>query len=295
MKKMETTPSSTTSTLERLFLYVFLFLFLGQALLVAAALLDRPPSVYVMDDWQVFRALDLRRVYDMPLYFNPPWAAWLVFPLTRLPYYQQGIVRLLTMSVFTALVVRGGGADWRRLALVFTSAPMLRLIVGGNIDWLPALAFLVEDKALGIVLLSVKPQAGIFAALGWVRRHGWRSLWLLGCVALLSLALDWRWPLEWWRNVTEFRQAGLLAAWWNISLFPWGALPGLVLLYLAWKGGDELQGVTATLLLSPYFAFYTLALWYALLARRARIWQAALVWAGLWALNVFLVARAGLL
>ncbi|MEW5891356.1 MAG: hypothetical protein AB1768_20530, partial [Pseudomonadota bacterium] len=219
-----------------------------------------------------------------------PWALWLLAPLARLPY-STGWVRLLTLLTFVT-VARKRGADGAGLILLATSAPLLFLVANANIDFLPALAFLLAP-AWGLPLLLIKPQTGVFAALAWLRRAGrdWRGLarLLAPTLALFAASLL---VYGWWlddalRNIRTMQSVGLPQVGWNTSVFPWGVPLGLYFAWRAWRQADEFHGVTATLLLSPYTPLYSMSLWYALFVGRARRWAAALVWVCFWLIYVW--------
>jgi hypothetical protein len=77
---------------------------------------------------------------------------------------------------------------------------------------------------------------------------------------------------------------------WNISIFPW-AIPiglGLIFYMLKYKpANQELYGTLATLCIVPYFAPYSLTIFFALISvRHRRI--AAIFWVLLWAYPIIL-------
>jgi len=68
---------------------------------------------------------------------------------------------------------------------------------------------------------------------------------------------------------------------WNIAPFPWLIPIGLWLIYEAWKREDELIAVFATFCLVPYFAIYSLTIFFAMLtARTPRL--SVIAWIVLW-------------
>jgi len=286
---METTFNTTNETTQKNWLGALLLLGLGAGLVIA---LDRLPFDAV--DWYAYQEIqDFWHPYRTGIIFNPPWTFWLLWPLLKLPVYQVGALRLLIMLSLSALVLRRGGGKGEVVALA-TSMPFLYLAANGNIDWLAGLAFLVEDKGLALPLLLVKPQVGIFAVLAWLRKSGWRILLPAAGVALLSLAVYGWWPAEALANIQGMGGVGLTRMPWNASLFPWGAPLGLWLAWLAWKKSDEFYGVSATLLLFPYYGHYTLSVWYALALTRfnktplGRL-GLALFWLGSWVWYFFVL------
>jgi hypothetical protein len=274
---METTVTTKTMTPERI-IRLALFLCTGAAL---AAALNRLPFDAI--DWYTYRDIqDFWHPYREGVVFNPPWTFWLLWPLRLLPVYQVGILRLLILLSLAALILQRGGGKWEMLALA-TSMPFLYLVANGNIDWLAGLAFLVKDSGLALPLLLIKPQVGIFAALAWLQKSGWRILLPTAGLLLLSLAIYGWWPAQALANIQGMENGvGLTRAEWNASIFPWGVPLGLWLIWLAWQKGDEFYGVSATLLLSPYYGHYTMAVWYALALTRLKGWAGRLGLALFW-------------
>jgi len=257
-------------------------------LAVGVALVSALNSGNAPVDWGLYqKALaDPARAYELQ-FFNPPWALWVLLPLCALPY-PVGLLRLFTIFIFLGLTQQRG-SDLARIALLGTSLPFLHLLANGNIDALPALAFLLADKGLGLALLLIKPQAGFFAVLAWLKGLDWRGALKLAAptLALLSASL-WLyggWPLALYENILTTRGVGLAQVTWNAAWFPWSLPLGLVFLWRAWRDTDEFYGVTATLLVSPYVSIYSWTLWYALFLPRVRLRYAALVWVFFWSLQ----------
>ena len=138
------------------------------------------------------------------------------------------------------------------------SAPFLSLLINGNVDWLPMLAFLLPAQ-WGIAILLSKPQAGLMAGLVWFKRARRKDLFLVPAIGLfLASILVWGWWVP--RMVEQSLRVGgkTMVGFWNIAPFPWLIPIGVWLLYQAWKREDELIAVAATLCLVPYFAIYSL-------------------------------------
>lgn len=250
-------------------------------------------------DWEVFcvALADPWNAYQNPGFFNPPWTIWILAPLTRLPH-STGLLRLLTLLVF-AMLVRNRGGDWRHLLLVFTSVPLLFQVANLNIEWIPALAFLIGQRGIGLALLLVKPQSGVLAALAWLRemsltrrggwfRAGWTLLFPTSLSLLVSFMLYGLWPLQVLEHARTLHGMGVVEMGWNASLFPWTIPFGLWWMFRAWQTADEFLGVSATLALSPYFGLYGLSLWFSLfvLRHRERPILSWLVWLALWGVYV---------
>lgn len=266
-----------------------IYLVIGLTALVSVVgLFDR--LLFDPVDWWIYR-----QALNHPLdpyrldFFNPPWAMWFLFPFRGLPQ-DVGWVRLITLLVFFALVWRQS-EDIVKALLLATSVPLLYLIANANIDFLPALAFLLPNKGWAFVLLTIKPQTGVLAVLAWLKRiKSWKAALglLLPFLALLvvSLFLYGFWPAAVWRNMAEMQNVGLTRVSWNTSLFPWSIPLGVYFAWRTWKEMDEFYGVTASALLSPYLPLYSLSLWYALFLGRASRLSATMVWVGFWLIYI---------
>jgi len=258
-------------------------LMFGLSVAVLIVWMDRMPSlpIFAAADWYAYRDIqDLWHPYREGIVFNPPWTYWLIGPLRLLPY-PVGILRLLILLTFLALILRRGGRAWSVLA-VMTSMPFLLLMITVNLDWLPALAFLIEDKGLALPFLLIKPQVGALAALAWLRKGGWRILLPTAVLLLLSFAVYGWWPSQVYANARHIGGNGLVHVFWNAAPFPWGAPLGAWALVRAWRREDEFAGVCATLLLAPYWSYYSMTVLYALAAGRARGWADGLAVAFFW-------------
>lgn len=250
-----------------------------------------------LGDWDVFLAAARTPFspYISQGYYNPPWAMWIVWPLSVLPSAVSVFV-LRSMIVFSllSLTIRRGG-DWLSIALVFSAAPTIGLILQANLDFLLSLAlFPGVHQNLALPMLLVKPQTGLGVAAIWLRAQWLKgdrksfALFLLPTlsVGIASLVIYGLWPLEILRQA-----AHLQTATWNLAkFFPAGVPLGLFLGGIALFHNDDFWALSAMIFLSPYLALYSLAPWYAVLVSRTprrRWWVAFLAWLGLWAL-VFL-------
>jgi hypothetical protein len=169
----------------------------------------------------------------------------------------------LHLIVLTLLIRRYRGG-WQAYAMTFTSFLFIDLARTNNVDWLPALAFLLPSR-WGLVLLAAKPQILGGAALIWWKRTGFDWRFLVPTLAVFALSfVVWGW---WLPNVLRLG-AGLTNTFWNFSPFPLGVPIGVYLLYRAYRTDDEVLAACATPFFATYFAPYSLAPLLALLACR---------------------------
>ena len=211
--------------------------------------------------------------YRVVSYLNPPWVALLLYPLTFLSErVAQALIAYLNLAITLLIVARYGGNRWS-FGLALTSAPFLSLLINGNMDWLPMLAFLLPAQ-WAIVLLLSKPQVGSVAGLVWFKQAKRKYLFFIPAIGFfLASFLAWGWWVP--RMVNHaLRVGGRTVGPWNIAPFPW-------LIYEAWKREDELIAVSATFCLVPYFAIYSLTIFFAMLtARTPRL--SVIAWIVLW-------------
>ncbi len=227
-------------------------------------------------DWhRVFYQVSLSPLhpYDIDLFINPPWTALILHPFS---YFQENIALAvnssLSLLVISLLVIKRGD-DKLSLLLTLTSFPFISMIANGNIEWIPALGFILGNR-WGIPLLMTKPQTGILAILAWQPPSikNWLHLATPALsISVISLAIWGNWPAAMLSNIQAIQahQAGMST--WNVSLFPWSIPVGLGLLFALFKGkmseaGREILGVLATLCLVPYFSIYSITILFALVS-----------------------------
>jgi len=218
-------------------------------------------------DWQyTFSELPLR--LDDPFqvangsFTNPPWVIALL-PHAFLPLTWGNAVNFaLTIMVLGILIWKYKGG-WQALVMTFTSPVMLDLARTNNVDWIPALAFLIPPM-WGLPLLAVKPQTLGAAALIWWKKEKFNPLMVVPLVVVIVLSfIIWGfWPAR----------VGLLelAPNWNFAPFPFMIPLGMYMLWKAWQAEDEILAAAATPFLVPYFAPYSITPLLALVACKYR-------------------------
>jgi hypothetical protein len=172
------------------------------------------------------------------------------FPAFWMPWTKP-LVAWLNYPTLIALTLLGMGVRAYRyrpsplaLALGLLSLPTLWMFHLGNVDGLAIFGLLILPWGAPLVLL--KPQVAGFALLAKRSSLIATVVWLL-----ISFAIWGLWPLTW----RELVVAGGKADWPNdISLFPWGLLVALPLMWFSWGDEDLLMaaGSFATPHLFPY-------------------------------------------
>ena len=168
-----------------------------------------------------------------------------------------------------ALIVR----MWRyrarpwRVMLALISLPTLWLLFLGNVDGLVMVGLLLLP-VLGVPLVLIKPQVASFSLLSNRRTIATALIWVA-----LSIVLWGLWPL----NMLSVGNAQWRADWpQDITLYPWGALLALPLLWLS--RGDEDMLMAAGSLMTPHLFPYHFYILMPSLGRMRARW-AILSWA----------------
>ena len=212
--------------------------------------------------------------YEVEYFTSPPWVLALL-PHALLDLQWSNAINLcLNILTLGALIWRYKGG-WPAMLLTFTSPIFLKLAHANNVDWIPALAFLIPPM-WGLPLLVAKPQVLGGAALIWWKRRRFSPLMLLPLVGIiiLSLVIWGFWPAD----VNGLPERANL---WNFAPWPFGIPAGIYLIYRAWKKDDEILAAAATPFFVPYFGVHSLAPLMALLACKYRR-EAIYLYAGFW-------------
>lgn len=250
------------------------------AALVVAVRMVYPLAV----DWQyTYSELPnyLSDLYELETFTNAPWIIFLL-PHAFLPVdWGNAINFVLTIAVL-GLLIRKYRGGWQAMLLTFTSPVMIDIARTNNIDWIPALAFLLPP-IIGIPVLAIKPQVLGGAALIWWKKKNYSIRLLVPVIVLtlLSFALYGFWPLD--LGVPD------ISFYWNYAPFPFLIPLGLWMLWKAWQKEDEILAASATPFLTPYFAPYSIAPLMALIASRHRK-VAFIIYIGLW-MTIIVEAR----
>ena len=178
-----------------------------------------------------------------------PWAAMLLSPLGGLPDRLATTITNSASVVILALVIRQfGGPEW--LAIPLLVSPFgYWLFSNGQTDCL-LLGGLLFFNGLDPLVLVLKPQLAVGAIVSRVRRAQASRINYLSPIAIttvLSLVIWWGWPL----GILSIVHT-LISGSWNAAVWPYGLPVGLVMLWIAWRRGDDRWGVAATPLLLPY-------------------------------------------
>jgi hypothetical protein len=157
----------------------------------------------------------------------------------------------LLLGAACLVVVRRLGVAWWAVIAFLLSGPVVFSVWTCNIDILVLLALLLPPR-WGLLVALCKPQVGGGLALYWLWR-AFRQGRLLPMITpsavafALSFAVFGLWPAHALRDGKR-----LIGVEWNHTLWPWGAVVGLVLLAWALRKRRPAGALGAGPFLSPY-------------------------------------------
>lgn len=192
--------------------------------------------------------------------FNPIWTLPLLAPLFFLPAWCSHLYPFAALGYYAHK-----RRKWWIIPLTAFSFPFVTLVIYANIDWV-VLVGIACNNAWSPLLLTIKPQAGVFALAAMLKhRTPTQRLRLFAPLAVVAITLTLLYPE--WLGVFGSAQSRTSQAF-NLSPFPCLVPVGVYALYRAYRDSIALAGVIASLCLSPYFHTYSLAPLIALLAER---------------------------
>jgi hypothetical protein len=220
--------------------------------------------------------------YDVPGFFNPPWALIPLLPLALLPESLGRAALFLISFGSMALIVRRLGATSILAVTAFLcSLPVGHGLFNANIDWLVMLGFIMPPQ-FGMLFACIKPQVGMAVIFFWIvealRRGGVREALRISMplilLTLVSLLIYGWWPGKPGSAVIQ-GDTGFNSYTWPLSV-PFG----LIFLALSMKTRNIRWSMPASPCLAPYAAFHSWAAALVALARHPRAMAAvsALTW-----------------
>jgi len=237
------------------------------------------------DDWLTFsdaghHVLTGAPVYENPprLFYNPPWIAVLLAPLTLLPFRWGWAVLSVATLIVTLTLAKRWQSGWLKPVLTLLSPPLLYIVLHGQIDALVLAGLLLPREWWGLVALS-KPQAALGLIFG-IGRERWLRAFVLTCL-VMAASLVWfgNWPLAYARQPVPHLYAPL-NVW--LGLWPFQVPLGIGLTLLGIRRQDERLLVAASPFMFPYAATSSLLGPWLALSAWLQDWEAALVWLSWW-------------
>jgi hypothetical protein len=190
-------------------------------------------------------------------FYNAPWALIPFLPFAIMPY-QIGRVGVFIMGlVGFAFVAYRLNAKPVSILIFLTSASVIGCLNNGNLDWLPMLAFVLPARS-GLFFAFMKPQVGIGICIYWIfeswRDGGVRMVIRNFAPAAVLLGISFLFYGFW-----IMRFVGMESNINNMSIFPYGVLPGLYLLWLSIKKQDARPAMAVGPLIAPYVSQFSYA------------------------------------
>ncbi len=152
------------------------------------------------------------------------------------------------LAIMTSLpfdLVANGNIDWRGLGIdiFFSPSGMEKLwsVTGFTDDQ-------TASRDTGGARMAPEKRLAYLAANGWAVSAVFAHIWLVASASVY--------------HILDMRGKGLTYVSWNVSIFPWGVPLGLWMVSKTWQECDEFDGVSATLLLSPYYSPCTPTIWF---------------------------------
>jgi len=188
--------------------------------------------------------------YDHPGFYSPPWVITLFTPLTWLPAPIAVWIIILGSIIAWILVMRKLGASLMVILMMLLTPQLWWGVLYANLYFMIPLGLLLP-RPLGLIFVLAKPQAGIGIAIFWIidsfLQGGWKSLLKTVtpiCVISLLYCIPYGvWPLELFSAV----KVG-----WNLSVFPYLAGAGVILLIHAVRSRKPGLAIAAGPFISPY-------------------------------------------
>lgn len=237
------------------------WLVLPFAAILLSILMSRVLVYVAQHDWHdSFRPAALALLhgnspYIVETFYNPPWTAFLLIPLAALPETIGSSAYFITSIGAYIIVLHRFGARLITFLLWVFLPPVMMSLYAGQLEWLVLLGILLPPR-WGLFLVMIKPQVGGGLAAFWAFKawkdggvqHLAATFLPIGVVTLISFVLFGFWPER------GGQQFGSGAVEWNASLWPLGALLGLVLLLVGMIYRAERYALAASPLLSVYTA-----------------------------------------
>lgn len=232
----------------------------------------RELGVFVWADQEVF----FRPVVDN--FFNPynvrvvmpPWMVVFLAPFRFVPLLVSTLLQTaLLFTVLSAVIFKFGGR-LSTVLLVLTSYVTMDAVIQMNLEWAVLLGLLVPLR-WSAPMLAIKPHIafGYYFGFPWRR---WVPVAIVGVVFVLISLLVWRlWPLDYIE--TSRVAAQHVERVYNAAPYSWMtpfvSVPiGIALAIWAYRRQDPLLGIMSGVFITPYIAFYSLVIPFAMLAIR---------------------------
>lgn len=211
----------------------------------------------------------VRNPYDVPAFFNPPWAMVTLLPFSAMPDFRLGVLgQLIVFGVLLTLLVYKFNGSGLSLFAVLSSPIAFESALELNLEWIVCMGLLVPPR-FSMPLVLVKPQVAPGYFLAFTPRQLLEAGGVFAVVLLLSIGV---WGF-WWEALFQTAANFRLALQINVApmhlLSVYVSIPvGMILAIYAFRNRDATIGILAGMFFVPYFASYSLIIPLALLAVR---------------------------
>ena len=210
-------------------------------------------------DWDIFMraAIQLRTTgnpFLEPEFYNPPWLLIPLLPFSYLP--PQTAFTIWFVLSFTGYALLDIKLRAHPLTLIagLLSYPVLQGLLLGQVDWLILLGMFLP-RPLGFLVLATKPQISVGILLLWLYEAGQDTLRgdktsLLRLLSPTALAYTLALTLYGLPDLPTHADH-------NLSIWPYGLIPGLLILAYAIRQGQDKRnkpGLLASPLLAPFLS-----------------------------------------
>lgn len=262
-------------------LAIILMIFLSW-FVVAFVINSLPLPAKLFGDWPYFltagrlvRELDFRSLYggEELLFFNPPWVAVLLVPLSIFP--AKFGAALITGISITFLIMLSKRYELSRITAVLfiLSPPVVSSMVMAQIDSLLLAGLLLPVEWWGLVALS-KPQnlIGIGFTPVFEKEKILKAVWISLLIIVISFLVFGNWVQEIFSMALPTGRA------WNLwaKIWPWNLVPGVLILVLGLYHRNELLLLSASPFLFPYTTLGSFIGCWLAIHTQLKPWQAAL-------------------
>jgi hypothetical protein len=184
--------------------------------------------------------------YSVDGFYNPPWLSIMFVPFALLPERLSWMLFYSFNLVLFTLALKRLGAKMFSLVLIMMSPYVFYSMAYGNVDSMVLLGATLPPS-WGIWLILLKPQMSIGILALWLYQSvlgGWRQVIRnFGVISLVYIG-TWLAGLHPKYDVMQLS--------WNINAWPWGLIPGIILLWLAIRKKYTNVAFSS----SPYFSPY---------------------------------------
>ena len=207
-------------------------------------------------DWKgVIRDASLKLISGQSPYIRkvncfPPWAYLLLSPIALLsPALGAAILFVLTYTAYSFVLFRMKVNPWAIFIFMLNGFTFINA-KNADIDFLSILGLIMPPQ-IGLFFILIKPQIGIGVAIFWLieswRKGKFKEVLRVFSPVIIGYSISFLiygfWPINF---------IGMTHDAFNASLWPFGIIIGIFLLFVAIRERKNIFSVSSTPFLSPY-------------------------------------------